>query len=90
MSNRGGNIAAARCDGEGTGQYWTVAAHLARDVESRRLGFAMVTVRSDDNRSRIVGIRMEPCNCEVAALMGGFCSRTRLIAARRARPRHSH
>ena len=56
VRNWGGKIAAARCDGEGTRQYWegtrqywTVAAHLARDVESRPLGFAMATVRSDDD-----------------------------------------
>ena len=73
MCNGGGKIATALGGlREIAGEDRPVPTHLARDVESWRLRFAMVTVRSDDNRSRIVGIRMEPGNCQVAALMSSF------------------
>lgn len=75
---------------EGVGKNWTVTAYGARDVESGWLGFAMATVRTDDDRIRIVDIRMEPCNGQVAPLMSGFRSRTRLVTTRRAGAWHSH
>lgn len=83
-------VTAYRSLSENARENGTVTAHLARHVERGRLGFAVAAVRPDDDRIRIVGIRMEPCNCQVAALMSSFRSRTRLVTAARARPRHSH
>lgn len=76
--------------GEITGEDRPVTAHRARDIERRRRGFAVVAMRSGNRRTRIAGIRVQPDDSQVRALVGGFRSRTRLVAAARADPRRPH
>lgn len=67
--------------GQGAGQDRTVAAHRARVIERRRRRFALVAMRSGNNRTRIARIGMEPDHRQVRALMGSFRSRTRFVPA---------
>ena len=65
--------------GENAGKDRTVTAHRARDIERRRPGFAMVAMRSGNNRIRIVEVGVQPDHSQIRTLMSGFSSRARLV-----------